>query len=93
MRLNQAKTKIIRGNHGVIKIFDISQSESRIPSQVRFVVKTNQKKYSHILKYFLDQNQTMYMKLLNQSILLNFSKMITYTIDTEVRFVWFILTF
>ena len=30
-------------------------------------------KYSQILKYFVDQNKTMFMKLPNQPILLNFS--------------------
>ena len=48
----------------------------RIASQVVFVVITNQNEvFTDLKKNFVDQNQTMFMKLPNQSIFLNFSNM------------------
>ena len=49
--------------------FDINQSESSIASQVIIVVLTNQ---NEVFKLFYRSEKTMFMKIPNQSFLLNF---------------------
>ena len=70
--IGQAEIIIIQSNFEVFKNFDIKQS--RIPSQIIFVVVTNQNEAIKNFKMILDQSKTMFMKFPNQSILLSFSK-------------------